>query len=78
MQWANLLASYVGFEIKTNKQLIDNNHGRLSAHDEENDRAFRWVIHKFEKLVGLKARNDHLTDVEYRKLAEDIVRANDH
>ena len=78
MKWANLLASYVCFEIKTNEQLIDNNHGRLSARDEENNRAFRWVINKLEKLAGLKARNDHLTDAEYRRMAKDIVRVNDH
>ena len=53
---------------------IDNDHGRLSARDEESNRAFRWVMDKLDKLAGLKARNDHLTDAEYRRMAEDIVR----
>lgn len=53
---------------------IDNDHGRLSARDEESNRAFRWVMDKLDKLAGLKARNDHVTDAEYRRMAEDIVR----
>ena len=53
---------------------IDNDDGRLSARDEESNRAFRWIMDKLDKLAGLKARNDHLTDAEYRRMAEDIVR----
>ena len=53
---------------------IENDHGRLSASDEESNRAFRWVMDKLHKLAGLKARNDHLTDAQYRRMAEDIVR----
>ena len=53
---------------------IDNDHGRLSARDEESSRAFRWVMNKLDKLARLKARNDHVTDKQYRRMAEDIVR----
>ena len=56
---------------------IENDHGRLSARDEESNRAFRWVMDKLDKLAGLKARNDHVTDKEYRRMAEDIVRENE-
>ena len=54
---------------------IENDHGRLSARDEESNRAFQWVMDKLTKLAGLKARNDHLTDAEYRAKAEEIVRS---
>ena len=53
---------------------INNDHGRLSARDEENNRAFQWIMGKLDKLARLKARNDLVTDKEYRKMAEDIVR----
>ena len=53
---------------------IDNDHGRLSARDEESNRAFQWVTDKLDKLARLKARNDLVTDKEYRRMAEDIVR----
>ena len=53
---------------------IENDHGRLSARDEESNRAFRWMIEKLDGLAKLKTTNGHLTDAEYRKKAEDIVR----
>ena len=53
---------------------IDNDHGRLSARDEESNRAFQWVMDKLDKLARLKARNDLVTDKEYRRMAEEIVR----
>ena len=53
---------------------IENDHGRLSARDEESNRAFQWVMDKLDKLARLKARNDLVTDKEYRRMAEDIVR----
>ena len=53
---------------------IDNDHGRLSARDEESKRAFQWMIEKLDGLAKLKTTNGHLTDAEYRKKAEDIVR----
>ena len=53
---------------------IENDHGRLSARDEESNRAFRWMIEKLDGLANLKTTNGHLTDAEYRKKAEDIVR----
>ena len=53
---------------------IDNDHGRLSARDEESNRAFQWMIEKLDGLAKLKTTNGHLTDAEYRKKAEDIVR----
>ena len=53
---------------------IENDRGRLSARDEESNRAFQWVMDKLDKLARLKARNDLVTDKEYRRMAEDIVR----
>ena len=53
---------------------IDNDHGRLSARDEENNRAFDKVITILRELAHLKTTNGHLSDAEYRKKAEDIVR----
>ena len=53
---------------------INYDHGRLSARDEESNRAFQWIMDKLDKLARLKARNDLVTDKEYRKMAEDIVR----
>ena len=53
---------------------IENDHGRLSARDEESNRAFQWMIEKLDGLAKLKTTNGHLTDAEYRKKAEDIVR----
>ena len=53
---------------------IENDHGRLSARDEESNRAFRWVMNKLEALADLKTSNGYLSDADYRKKAEDIVR----
>ena len=53
---------------------IDNDHGRLSARDEESNRAFQWMIEKLDGLAKLKTTNGHLTDAEYRRKAEGIVR----
>ena len=53
---------------------LENDHGRLSARDEESNRAFQWMIEKLDGLAKLKTTNGHLTDAEYRKKAEDIVR----
>ena len=53
---------------------INNDHGRLSARDEESNRAFQWIMDKLDKLARLKARNDLVTDKEYRRMVEDIVR----
>ena len=54
---------------------IYNEHGRLSARDEDSNRAFQRVMDKLDKLARLKARNDLVTDKEYRRMAEDIVRS---
>ena len=53
---------------------IDNDHGRLSARDEENNRAFDKVMTILRELAHLKTTNGHLSDADYRKKAENIVR----
>ena len=53
---------------------IDNDHGRLSAHDEDNNRAFDKVMTILRKLAHLKTTNGHLSDADYRKKADNIVR----
>lgn len=53
---------------------VNNDHERLSARNKESNRTFQWVMDKLNKLAGFKVRNDQLTDSEYRRTAEDIVR----
>ena len=55
-------------------QSIENDHGRISARDEDSNKAFRWMIEKLDGLAKLKTTNGHISDAEYRKMAEDIVR----
>ena len=50
--------------------LFDNDHA--GCQHVRNNRAFRWVMDKLDKLAGFA--NDHHTDAEYRRMAEDIVR----
>ena len=46
----------------------------LLAIDEKSNESFRWIMDILDKLRTLKTTNGHLSDAEYRKRAEDIVR----
>ena len=49
----------------------------LMSIDEKSNESFRWIMDILEKLGTLKTTNGHLSDAEYRKRAENIVRRKD-
>ena len=49
----------------------------LLSIDEKSNESFRWIMDILDKLGTLKTTNGHLSDAEYRKRAENIVRRKD-
>ena len=55
-------------------QGLKSDHGHLASSDKENNQSLQWIFEIVRQLSNLKANNSHLSDAEYRKKAEDIVR----
>ena len=52
---------------------LQNDHGRLAASDQDNNRSLQLIFEIIEQLSDLKNSNSHLSDAEYRNKAEAIV-----
>ena len=55
-------------------QGLKSDHEHLASSDKENNRSLQWIYEIVVQLSNLKANNSHLSDAEYRKKAEEIVR----
>ena len=77
MARANLAARYLTLSGTQSNIYggIERRHDFMQAKDERDNQSFRRIMDILHKLAALKGSNNNFSDAEYRKRAEEIVRA---